>query len=301
MEIFTVGREIYKGYHLKLRYLSHKELLQENPIKYCYKIIYVEKGNGIARINKNSHIFSAPCIFCLDEFESILFDNTDSISVKAIGFHPEVINKNFSLRSSIDEANKLLKSELQDEYLLRLFTVRSATYSGLLNLGPLVLKRINIIFELLDIELQAQKDSDWPCRSRSYLFELLIILRRVLSDGQTINNVAVSEKYPEIAQILLYIHTNYMNKITIPEIAKKFNVNRTTLGIQFSEVTGLPVVSYLIKLRVEIASMLLRDTLLPISEITERVGFVDRTNFYRLFSKHMGCIPSEYRKKNSSM
>jgi transcriptional regulator GlxA family with amidase domain len=41
---------------------------------------------------------------------------------------------------------------------------------------------------------------------------------------------------------------------------------------------------------------MLRDTTLPISEVAERTGFGDATNFGRAFRKSVGQLPSEYRK-----
>lgn len=42
---------------------------------------------------------------------------------------------------------------------------------------------------------------------------------------------------------------------------------------------------------------MLRDTLLPISEIMYRVGFNEANHFSRIFKKHMNVSPSDYRKK----
>ncbi|MDP4090726.1 MAG: AraC family transcriptional regulator [Bacillota bacterium] len=297
MEVVTVGRVYHKGYNLKLRYLKQKETCGDGSFGTCYKIILVEKGSGIVRINSSRYIFTAPCAFCLNELEDISFGDTGSISLRTICFQPEVINKVFNYSNVNQKPRQLSGLDFDDTYLLRIFTVRTSAYLGLLNIGPSSLKRIVSIFNLISLELEEQRDVDWPCRSRSFLFELLIVLQRIFLEGQPIDNIAVSEKYPEIAEIILYLHTNYMNKITVAEISRKFNINRTTLGTQFIEVTGLTVIAYLIKLRLDLAEMLLRDTLLPIAEIYERVGFSDRTHFGRTFSKHTGCTPSEYRKK----
>lgn len=297
MKIVTVGRINHKGLNLRLRYFNQELFFQDTDFHNCYKIIFVEKGSGIVRINNNKYVFTAPCMFCLNELEDISFGENENIFIRAICFHPEVINKVFDFTNVHQESCQLLGIDYDDTYLLRIFTVRTTTYLGLLNIGPSSLKRIANIFDLIGWELEVQRDLDWPCRNRSFLFELLIMLQRIFLEGQPVNNIIVSEKYPEIAEVILYLHSNYMNKITVAEVSKKFNINRTTLGNQFTEVTGLSIISYLIKLRIDLASMILRDTLLPIAEIIERVGFNDRTHFGRIFSKQTGYTPSEYRKK----
>jgi AraC-like DNA-binding protein len=46
---------------------------------------------------------------------------------------------------------------------------------------------------------------------------------------------------------------------------------------------------------------MLRDTMMPISEIYERVGFNDPAHFGRQFRKYYGVPPSEYRRQNCWM
>jgi AraC family L-rhamnose operon regulatory protein RhaS len=53
---------------------------------------------------------------------------------------------------------------------------------------------------------------------------------------------------------------------------------------------------YLIKLRIKVSSVMLRDTALPVSEIMYRSGFNEINHFDRMFKKYMNCSPSDYRK-----
>jgi transcriptional regulator GlxA family with amidase domain len=51
------------------------------------------------------------------------------------------------------------------------------------------------------------------------------------------------------------------------------------------------------RLRLRMASVLLGETTLPVSEIMRRVGFGDATHFGRTFRKYTGYPPSEYRQR----
>jgi len=83
----------------------------------------------------------------------------------------------------------------------------------------------------------------------------------------------------------------------ITQLTDTFHINRTTLSNKFIDATGMSIIDYLVKLRIKVASMLLRDTHLSIAEVAYRVGFNNSTYFLRTFKKYVDCTPSEYRKK----
>jgi AraC family L-rhamnose operon regulatory protein RhaS len=152
------------------------------------------------------------------------------------------------------------------------------------------------LFDQVADQLDKQPDYYWQCRSRSFLIEILILIDQswFIED----KNISLfSSGYSEdIEKIILHLYSNYADKITIPELVAKFNIDRTTLTNKFKEEVGDSVINSLIKLRINLASSLLRDTLIPISEITYRVGFTDISHFNRTFKKHTGFNPSQYRQ-----
>lgn len=87
----------------------------------------------------------------------------------------------------------------------------------------------------------------------------------------------------------------YLNETAL-ELTKEFHTNRNTLSKKFKKETGLSLIEYILKLRINVACMLLRDTSLPVSEIMERVGFVDISHWGRAFKKYTGYSPTEYKK-----
>ena len=77
----------------------------------------------------------------------------------------------------------------------------------------------------------------------------------------------------------------------------EFYATKTLLEVNGANVT----VDYLIRLRLYLASKMLKETLLPVSEIIERVGFSDITHFGRMFKVHFGYSPTEYRSSHCTM
>ena len=60
----------------------------------------------------------------------------------------------------------------------------------------------------------------------------------------------------------------------------------------------MSLVEYVNRKRIDNAVRLLCESEMPVDEILTRVGFSDRSNFYRVFSKFMGSTPADIRKLN---
>jgi AraC family L-rhamnose operon regulatory protein RhaS len=297
----TVGENNNKGYELLLIHSVEGVFNCEIGFMERYKIVFVEKGTGILRIGENKHLFMAPAIFCFNETDQYTLECCSDLKSEALWFHPGIINDTLDFEKIRGGEEKLTKTQIQDKFWIRVFFDRKDSFYGKLNLGPGLAKRTKDIITSISDELKHQNDCYWPCRSRSYLIELLFFLTRIADSSQRQNNVTINNDYKVMEDLILYLNTNYMGKITIEDLSKTFHMNRTTLNKLFNKVTGIPVKAYLIKLRLHLASQILEDTTVPISEVINRVGFNDPVHFSRIFKKNYGYTPTEYRQKNCWM
>lgn len=65
----------------------------------------------------------------------------------------------------------------------------------------------------------------------------------------------------------------------------------------FKRATGLPPSQYQIKLRIDAARRLLRETDTSVVQIANMVGYSNPSHFAQLFRKHAGLAPSDYRRQ----
>lgn len=298
---FTEGKIFYPGFQFPIYHTSGNCFLDGTNKRDHYKMILVISGTGILTLNNRKQIIVAPSALCLNETDTFSLESEVSLQCTAIFFHPQIINQHFDFPVLKTSNNQLSVNEIQDLYWLNPFLRKTNEFSGLLHLGPSNAHRIHNIIDNIKNALEIQLDNDWPCRSRTYLIEMLFLLSRLLIIDETLESVELDKDPGEIKEIILYLYTNYMNKITIQELTDKFHINRTSLTERFHEITGYPVMDYLIRLRLYLASKMLKETLLPISEIIERVGFSDITHFGRMFKKSFGYSPSEYRSIHCTM
>ncbi|WP_410512395.1 response regulator [Paenibacillus sp. BR2-3] len=100
-------------------------------------------------------------------------------------------------------------------------------------------------------------------------------------------------------EIRSYLDQNYQQEITLQHIAERFYISRENVSRKFKQVTGENLSDYLTNLRIEKAKILLQNTNMRLSRISELVGYEDEKYFSRVFKKSTGQTPREYRNTSS--
>ena len=65
----------------------------------------------------------------------------------------------------------------------------------------------------------------------------------------------------------------------------------------FKEICKMPPSAYIMKVRLESASTMLKTTVLPISEIASRTGFFDASHLTKAFVNFYGMSPISYKNQ----
>lgn len=296
MDIYWVHDK--NGYfHFQMGYYSGTSFDNSEALGNRFSLVMIESGTGIAFIDGSAVPYIAPCAFCINEKEHFVVPHSDENRLRVIFIHPNVINDSLNFETVRKLPENCPVTLMQDRELLRLFLLRKDGFIGKFNLGPLSAKQfINLSDQFHELTSE-QNQENWPCRSRSYLLWLLFLLDNLYSVGSYSSEQSLGEVEEKLNPILLYIYHNYDKKITVNDITSKFYISRTTLSKLFQDNIGDSFLSYLNKLRITMASTILRDTLLPVNEVMNRVGFSDTVHFFRTFKKYTGSSPSEYREK----
>lgn len=88
----------------------------------------------------------------------------------------------------------------------------------------------------------------------------------------------------------------YQSDLSLEKLARAVGSNKSHVSRQFKRETGLTVIEYLHKVRVDAAKRLLLSGL-KVATVAEFVGFSDAYYFSRIFTRLAGCPPSEYRQR----
>lgn len=96
------------------------------------------------------------------------------------------------------------------------------------------------------------------------------------------------------------LETEYMNEtLCLQSIGATLKISHIYLGTSFKKAVGRSVADYLNDVRLSHAIRLLEDGNRSIKEIFAAVGFTNESNFYKLFKKHYGVTPKEYRMRRA--
>lgn len=93
-----------------------------------------------------------------------------------------------------------------------------------------------------------------------------------------------------------YIKKNYYQDITLEGVADKVYLSPVYFSRLFKEETGERFIDYLIKIRLEKAKNLLKNSELKVYQISEKIGYKSSKYFSRLFKESTGVTPSEFRR-----
>ena len=86
-------------------------------------------------------------------------------------------------------------------------------------------------------------------------------------------------------------------KVTLKELSKDLDINPSYLSREFSKhFDNLSFGDYMRKQRIERAIELMKDPSYSLTDISYLAGFSDQSHFTRIFKKHAGISPSEYRR-----
>ena len=103
------------------------------------------------------------------------------------------------------------------------------------------------------------------------------------------------ERREMILSIAQKMESNLTNDECIGDYAAECNLSRDRFVHLFKEVTGWSPYRYMLNIRMEKAERLLRFSSATVSEIALTLGFCDPLYFSRIFKKHVGVSPTEYR------
>lgn len=99
-----------------------------------------------------------------------------------------------------------------------------------------------------------------------------------------------------LQKLLRFIQENYHKPISLGEVAASAGISRSEAERCFKRYHACSPMNYVIQYRLRRAQELLLNSALSVKEISFQCGFRDSSYFVKVFRKHLGQTPAEYRK-----
>lgn len=125
-----------------------------------------------------------------------------------------------------------------------------------------------------------------------------LIIAYLINHGLLIKKEHISRADKFCENALGYVHEHFCDNITSKDAANALSFNQSYFCRRFQKNFGMSFSAYLNMYRVSVSKRLLEDDGKSISDIAFECGFSDPLYFSRCFKKHMGMLPSAYRKKS---
>lgn len=93
-----------------------------------------------------------------------------------------------------------------------------------------------------------------------------------------------------------YIEAHCFERLRLGDIAASVNLSPSHFSHAFKSATGTPPLQWLMEARIRKVQGLIRQGGLPLTDIASLAGFSDQAHLTRVFKRHVGATPSEWRR-----
>jgi len=100
-----------------------------------------------------------------------------------------------------------------------------------------------------------------------------------------------------ITRVQQYMEKNYNKTITMTEMAGISSMSPRNLIRRFEQATSNTPLEYLQRFRIENAKKMLENKNDGIEQIAMKCGYEDMSFFRKVFKRHVGMTPREYKEK----
>ena len=215
----------------------------------------------------------------------------------------EIINCDEAHRIYSDEENKVLIFHLDPSFFEKYYDDMKNIYfyTNSSQEGAQQEEKYDILRKYLSILAceVIQKSENFDDKIESVLVKLLFYLINnfhylTYEDKDIKENVIQFQRYH---RIIKYIYNNYMNKISLQDIASIEYLSSYYLCHQIKDMSGTSFKELVNNVRVDESVKLLLDTDKTISDISLDVGFSHARYYNKSFKNHYKCTPLQFRKK----
>ena len=299
-----------------------------------YKMVLVKSGSFVIEENGEYRVITAPAGILINEKADFKVVSESGVVSATIFFKPAFIREEFTFEAidsgkydkfytAVKDSGKKTTSDIKTSTERKMDLLvgeyefedcfRDSIYQDYLLLTEFFGRGRDIVCYSLTMQeydtvnrlsasvrydLEEQPDNFWILRVRYFIISLLFT-----ATADFYVNWRQYELYkdPLVARVSSYFWDHLDEEITLESVLKKFSVNKNTLNDAFNNEVSKSCMAYLEDLRLSLAKRMLQFGDESVSEISRMCGYDDTSYFSKVFKKHTGQTPSEYRRQMKTL
>ena len=330
MELITKSKRPGMNCYIDVFYEETKGFSARINDRNSYKLVLVKSGSFGVEENGDYRVITAPAGILINEKADFNVVSENDVISRTIYFKPTFIREEFIFeaidsgkydkfftavkdsgketssdkKTSFEKVGNSLDGDCEFEDCFR-----DSIYQDYLLLTQFFGRDRNVVFFSLTMQeydmvnrlvmsvrydLVEQPDNFWILRVRYFIISLLFV-----ATADFYVNWRQNELYkdPLVANVSSYLWDHLNEEITLESLLNRFSVNKNTLNDAFNNEVSMSCMAYLEDLRVNCAKRMLQFGDESVSEISRECGYDDTNYFSKVFKKHTGQTPSEFRRQ----
>ncbi len=270
-----------------VKFLVNRIQFRKEHIHNEFEIFIVLKGSGIAKIKNKSYSLKSGDIFLINsgEVHSYMRDPLYTLDVEDTDDVPLFLFVQIS-NHCLREYFPQIRTTVFNSCNLRDY-LSDAEANSMINLlvqsakiyfAEEPLYQLNVLSNIAKVIVSCYKE----------------VPHEIISEAQKTN---LKQKNLRVERIISYIDANFETQIRLQDLAEQENLSPTHFSHLFTSLFGVTFQNYVNIKRMEQCIRLMPNKEKTLLEISYESGFSDPKYMNRMFIKHFGYTPKEYRKR----
>lgn len=258
-----------------------------------HEMVYVRRGRGTQLIEDEPYPIRTGDVYFLRPGETHCYlPDCRNLHIINVLWQPSLVKEVLRVDAPLAGIQQLLQPRRKG----------TAHFERRLHLTGNAAFRVENLLDEMRREIEAAKIGAPAPGSNALLRHLfcalLVLLSRAAtpeakSNSQSVNSAAQTT----VARAIAYLEEHCTQTVRVDDVASHVALSPGRFAHLFKTQTGRSVIEYLHELRMEKVCTALRESNASIQEIAGEAGYNDSRFFHRIFRRHTGCSPKEYRAR----